>query len=74
MLLKDVPILLVYAVSAFTASNGGKFERTMNIGLSVCDVLHGRPMCRMDEQGVFLWLATDEAYPHDHEIGSNNAG
>ncbi len=38
------------------------------------DGLHGRPMCLMDKQGVFLWLATDEAYPRNHEIGFNNAG
>ena len=38
------------------------------------DGLHGRLMCRMDELGVFLLLATDEAYPRNHEIGSNNAG
>jgi hypothetical protein len=38
MLPKDVPILLAYAVSAFTASNGSKFERIVDIGVSVCNV------------------------------------
>ncbi len=39
MLPKDVPILLAYAVSAFAALNGSKFERTMDIGVSgVCNV------------------------------------
>ena len=38
------------------------------------DGLHGRLMFRLDEQGVFLWLAMDEAYPRNHGIGSNNAG
>ena len=38
MLPKDVPILLAYAVSAFAASNGCKFERTVDIGVSVCNV------------------------------------
>ncbi len=35
---KDVPILLAYAVSAFAASYGSKFEKTMDIGVSVCNV------------------------------------
>jgi len=38
MLLKDIPILLAYAVSAFAASNGSKFEMTVDIGVSVCNV------------------------------------
>ncbi len=38
MLPKDVPILLAYVVSAFATSNGGKFERTVDIGVSVCNV------------------------------------
>ena len=38
MLPKDIPILLAYVVSAFAASNGSKFERTVDIGVSVCNV------------------------------------
>ncbi len=38
MLPKDVPILLAYSVSAFAASDGIKFKRTMDICICVCDV------------------------------------
>jgi hypothetical protein len=38
MLPKGVPILLAYVVSAFAASNDSKFERTVDIGVSVCNV------------------------------------
>ncbi len=38
MLSKDVPILLAYAVSAFAASDGSKFQGTMDICICVCDV------------------------------------
>ena len=38
MLLKDVPILLAYVVSAFAASNGSKFEGTVDKLIEVCDV------------------------------------
>jgi hypothetical protein len=38
MLPKDIPILLAYAVSAFAASNGSKFEGTVDECIEVCDV------------------------------------
>ena len=38
MLPKDIPILLAYKVSAFAASDGSKFKRTMDICICVCDV------------------------------------
>ncbi len=38
MLPKDVPILLAYAVSAFAASDGSKFEGTVDICICVCNV------------------------------------
>ena len=38
MLLKDVSILLAYAVSAFAASDGSKFKGTMDICICMCDV------------------------------------
>ncbi len=50
MLPKDVPILLAYAVSAFAASNGSKFERTVDICISVCNV---EPFSKRQEVMVF---------------------
>jgi hypothetical protein len=38
MLPKGVPVLLAYSVSAFAASDGSKFKRTMDICICVCDV------------------------------------
>ena len=38
MLPEDVPVSLAYTVSAFAASNGSKFERTVDIRICVCDV------------------------------------
>ena len=38
MLPEDVPVSLAYTVSAFAASNGSKFEWTVDISICVCDV------------------------------------
>ena len=35
---KDVPILLANAVAAFAASDGSKFEGTVNEGVKMCDI------------------------------------
>ncbi len=50
MLLKDDPLLLAFAVSAFAASNGSKFKRTVDICISVCNV---EPFPKRQEVMVF---------------------
>jgi len=35
---KDVPIILAYTVSGFAASDGSKFEGTVNEGVKMCDI------------------------------------
>jgi hypothetical protein len=45
MLPKDVPVLLAYSVSAFAASDGSKFKRTMDICICVCDVEEVMAFC-----------------------------